>query len=552
MPLKFQAIAAIKRLLGFGPGKKPGQIGADADMRSPIGVFGDSQQDSGYNFYAREMQVAQERLQRYREFRNADDDDVISVAVDLYAEDATTINLDTGKSIWPTAKNPEVQKILDELFERIEVEDIAFPIAREIALMGDHFEGVILAKRDSNEPGGIVRLSALDPGGIHRHKDDLGRLAGFSIGVQPNEKGATAAPWEYIHWRLLGKERTTEYGWSMLASSRRVYRRLRMMEDALAIYRIDRCPDRLIFKMKGMAGLNPQERFRFLTSVRTYMRKKMAMDQEQGQTRSEVRPRGIDQDFYIDDDTIAIEPLHGTASVGPILDVDYMRKRLCGCLRIPSDYLGFPEAKGGFMSRSTLSDQDLQFSRQVKNLQRATITGFVRLCQIHLAWIGMDPKMEDNEFEIHMNPVSYLDELQRAELVRVRVETVNALQGLADKFPDLDKDAWMKFLFKVSGFPEDIIQKADEASKELGLAGNVEITEGQRQAAVLSRLLMGGKGSPLRNLLSDIAFSGSMSSKAVRADGVLPLPAVVLARAKQLGQNLSEGQEVVPLLEGRL
>jgi intein/homing endonuclease len=178
----------------------------------------------------------------------------------------------------------------------------------------------------------------------------------------------------------------------------------------------------------------------------------------------------LDEDIFIptgEGSLTDVEMLSGSPQVGSVLDVEYMRKRLFSCLRIPPDYMGFAEAQGGLLGKSPLSDQDVQFARQEKRLQRAVMVGFAQIIQIDLALRGIDPQLDANEFRVHMCPVSFLDELQRAESAKVRAEIVQVLTPLGETL-GVDKQVWTQYVMRVSGFPSELFNLSKQA-EERGL-----------------------------------------------------------------------------------
>jgi len=495
MPVFRFPIQRLKALFGFGPTEKPLARTPYTAGTSYVGI-GEQYGSPAWEYYHKQMKLAIDRLHMYAEYDQMDDDDIVASALDIYASEVTQLDINTGKTIWIKSRNAQVQELGEQLFEEIGVEDIVFGIARDLAKFGDDFSAIIQGLREDGTPGGVVGLISIDPRVIHRHTDELHRLRGFSIGPQPNPD-KTSSPWDYLHFRLLGKSRRIEYGYSMLAPARRVYRRLMLMEAAMTIYRLRRTPDRWAFYFKGLEGMRPDERYRILNDIRRDMRKKMTVDPVTGAVRSELDPLSVDEDLFLDDATCRVERLIGSPQIGHVLDVDYMRKRLAGCLRIPPDYLGFSDARGGSINaKSPLVDQDVQFARVCKRLQRGLIAGFVRLHQINLAWRMIDPLAPDNDFTVHMVPISYLDELEKAETVETRSRTIAALQDIGRRLK-IDEKRWLEYVMTASGFPEELFTAP--GTTLIPIEGTVELTE--REEELLRNLT---QSSEVRELLEKL------------------------------------------------
>lgn len=281
----------------------------------------------------------------------------------------TQVDLSTGRIIWVESEDEATEKICNDLLDRVKADKEAFAIARELAKFGDSFAGVSNERRSDGTPGRILKFLPAPPYALSRLQDEYSRLKGFL--VAPIEQLGSALgsgnpfdisqdlptdpPWSFIHWRLLGKDRFSEYGTSMFAGARRSYRQLRMVEDATVIYRLRKAPDRLLFKLKGLSGLSPEDRRKAMDRVRQEMRKRYMFNRANADIRSEMKPVGFDDDIIVDDESVAVERLAGTLQTNQITDVDYLRKRFFGSLKIPPDYLGFVDsAKGVTVGTSPL------------------------------------------------------------------------------------------------------------------------------------------------------------------------------------------------------
>jgi len=233
-----------------------------------------------------------------------------------------------------------------------------------------------------------------------------------------------------------------------------------MMEESLTIYRIRRTPDRLKWKIDVGLDTPQDEAMEICNTFKSQIRKKMLLNPETGELKGELDPLSLDEDIVIpisEGSLTDVSVMAGSTQVGHVLDIEYMRKRLFSCLRIPPDYMGFADAPGTLTARSSLSDQDIQFARQEKRLQRGAMVGTVQLFKIDLALRGINPDAPQNAFEVHMNPVSFLDELQQAEVAKVRAGTVSLLLDVGERL-GADTEAWRKYVLSLSGFPMGAMQ----------------------------------------------------------------------------------------------
>jgi len=259
---------------------------------------------------------------------------------------------------------------------------------------------------------------------------------------------------------------------------------LRLSEDALVIYRLKRSPDRFVFAIQGLGGLSPEDRQKVMRKIRQELRKKHLINPETGGVRSELEPLGVDEDLIVDDESVKVTRLSGSAQVNHVLDIDYLRKRFMGSLKIPADYMGFSDAKSGFISESPLSYQDINFARVCKRLQGSTMDGFALLCQINMAWNGVDPRAKQSKFVVHMNPVSSLDERNQLELEKVRAETLEILTKIGTAL-GLDSDEWSAFLLQRSRLPSHLLRRSGRDGMDL-LKGTVSVESKLEESRVKS------------------------------------------------------------------
>jgi hypothetical protein len=397
---------------------------------------------------------------------------MITSALDLFSEDAMPPCPVTSRRIWIEAEDEEVEKMCNEMLTRINADEQSFSIARELAKYGNSFSGLIQEEKSDGTPGQVIQILPSPVYALSRIEDQEGRLIGFAVApieqmgsvvglAQPTDLtqgNPTDPPWAFVHWRLLGKERMESYGTSLLWGARAPWRRLAMSEDALVMYRLRRSPDRFVFTLQGMTGMSPEDRARAMRQIRQELRKKHIIDQQTGQVRSELEPLGPDEDIIIDGETVKVDRLTGSVQVNHVFDIEYLRKRFFGALKIPSDYMGFSDAKSGFISDSPLSYQDINFARVTKRLQYSTLQGFALVAQINMCWCGIDPRSPKAKFTVHGNPVSLLDEKNRLELEKVRAETLDNLQKIGGDL-GLEGEEWHAYLLQRSQIPMHLLRK---------------------------------------------------------------------------------------------
>jgi intein/homing endonuclease len=238
-----------------------------------------------YNELQRSMEettaINFERSGLYREIERSLSHWMMSAAVELYADYACTVSPVQNRSIWVSSKDTKYYRTLEKFLDELQLEEKMHDWASTTGGFGDMFVKV------NGHPGlGVVSIDdSFHPSAISRIDHD-GVLLGFyqtpfdaggmASGVR-NHETEMQAPWQYVHFRLLGaskrrpgyadpvggiehrtiylmgaesKQISTKYGTSLLFNGLPVYKRLRLAEDALLLARVNRGILKYIYKIK--------------------------------------------------------------------------------------------------------------------------------------------------------------------------------------------------------------------------------------------------------------------------------------------------------------
>ena len=209
------------------------------------------------------------------------------------------------------------------------------------------------------------------------------------IQYQWNTAGMTLENWQVGHFRILGNDKFAPYGTSVLEASRRIWRQLTLLEDAVMAYRIVRSPERRVFKI-DVGNIPPEDVEQYMQKVMTQMKRNTIVDSASGRVDLRYNPLSVEEDYYI--------PVRGAASgtdistissgqyTGDIDDVKYLRDKLFSALKIPMSYLS--RGDGGEEDKGTLAQKDIRFARTVQRLQRSVVSELEKISIIHLFTLG--------------------------------------------------------------------------------------------------------------------------------------------------------------------
>jgi len=220
--------------------------------------------------------------------------------LDAYAEDATQFDYDKGRVFWIESDNREIRDELTRMIDRVQLEDRAFSMARGLALFGDHFEQLVYSQGE-----GVLALRYVHPSRLTRIEDKYGKLRGFAVGLYEDselteekiEKLKLSHPYEFLHFRRLGSRRFGAHGESMILGARRSWMQLKIMEDSMILYRLNRAPDRLVWYIDvGTQG--PDDQRRTIEYWRQAYRKRMYLNTGTGILRQEWSPLTAEEDLF--------------------------------------------------------------------------------------------------------------------------------------------------------------------------------------------------------------------------------------------------------------
>ena len=245
------------------------------------------------------------------------------------------------------------------------------------------------------------------------------------VQYQWNSAGMTFENWQMCHFRILGNDKYMPYGTSILEASRRIWRQLVLMEDAMMAYRIVRSSERRVFKI-DVGAIPPNEVEQYMEKVVTQLKRHQVVDPDTGRVDLRYNPMSIEEDYFIPvraGSVTDIQSLAGASNITAIDDIKYLRDKLFSALKIPQSYLTMGE--GAEEDKTTLAQKDIRFSRTVQRLQRVVIAELTKIGIIHLYTLGF--RGDDLlSFDLSLNNPSKIAELQEIETWKQKFDIAGA------------------------------------------------------------------------------------------------------------------------------
>ena len=215
---------------------------------------------------------------------------------------------------------------------------------------------------------------------------------------------------------------------------------LRMIEDALVIYRISRAPERRIFYI-DVGNLPKIKAEQYLKDVMNRYRNKLVYDATTGEIRDDRNHMSMLEDFWLPRREggrgTEITTLPGGSNLGEIDDITYFQKKLYKSLNVPISRM---ESDAGFSlgRASEITRDELKFTKFVQRLRKRFTQLFHDVLKTQLVLKGIITIEDWSNLKEHIQydylKDGYFSELKNAEMMRERLSLVNEVSPYIGKY----------------------------------------------------------------------------------------------------------------------
>jgi hypothetical protein len=375
------------------------------------------------SLYNQSVYYEPNRLAAYYDYESMEYTPEISAALDIYAEESTTMS-EKGEILTIFSESNRVKSILEDLFNNVlDVNTNLQMWTRGLCKYGDNFvymkidpeKGVIGCQQLPNIE--IERLEGAPQKANGQNRDV--KLPSRELRFHWKNKDMEFQAWEVAHFRILGDDRKLPYGTSMLDKIRRIWKQLLLAEDAMLIYRTSRAPERRVFKV-FVGNMDDKDIEPYVQRVANKFKRDQVSDPRNGQVDMRYNQMSVDQDYFIPvrdpSQTSPIETLPGAQNLGEIADIEYIQKKLLAALRIPKAFLGFEEVVG---EGKSLALMDIRFARTINRIQKSVIQELNKIALIHLYLLGLEDEL--NNFTLSLTNPSAQSDLLKIEQWKEKV-----------------------------------------------------------------------------------------------------------------------------------
>jgi hypothetical protein len=428
-----------------------------------------------------------ELITRYREMANHPE---LEMAIDDIVNEAITHDV-TGRTVdivLDKLKQPESikKKIIEEfntVLKLLNFNNLSDDLFKRWYIDGRIYYHVVV---DESQPKqGIQELRYIDPRKIRKVREikkDRDPKTGTQIIKSIaeyyvyNDKGTTTqqysaqvsqgiriAPESILNVTSGLMDAKNTFVISYLHKAIKPLNQLRMIEDAVVIYRISRAPERRIFYI-DVGNLPKGKAEQYLRDVMVKYRNKMVYDAQTGELRDDRKHMSMLEDFWLPrregGKGTEITTLPAGQNLGELEDVKYFRQKLLQSLNVPISRLE-PQQGGmiGVGRTTEVTRDEVKFTKFIIRLRNKFSQIFDHALRTQLVLKGICTAEEWEQFR----EVIYYDykkdnnftEMRDAELLQTRVQLLQVVDPYIGRYYSAD---WVR---------RNILQMSDEVIEEM-------------------------------------------------------------------------------------
>lgn len=434
-----------------------------------------------------------ELITRYRE---ASMYSTCSTAIDEIVDDAIA-SVDNEKPVKIILDNSDlpmqIRKTIETEFEYI-LNKLDFKLKGQDIFRRWYVDGRLYYQKvidPSNPRKGIIELRQIDPRKIKKVRevkkeknaqgiDVIKSIEEFFIynekGIQQNPNYATTnMPTQgirisgdsitYITSGLTDLEKNVVL--SYLHKALKPVNQLKMMEDALVIYRLSRAPERRVFYV-DVGNLPKIKAEQYLKDIMARYRNKIVYDSTTGEIRDDRKFMSMLEDFWLPRREggrgTEITTLPGGENLGQIADIEYFQTKLYQSLNVPMSRLQ-PQSGLNFGRAAEITRDELKFAKFVNRLRLYFNSLFQDILKTHLILKGVLTESDWDDIKHKIDYVyardQYYEEMKETENLRNRVDILTQMAPFVGQF--FSKEYVMKKVLRLN--EQEISEMNDEMAE---------------------------------------------------------------------------------------
>ena len=314
------------------------------------------------------------------------------------------------------------------------------------------------------------------------------------------------------------------FGNSVLENIFKVFKQKELLEDSIIIYRVQRAPERRIFKI-DVGNMPSHMAMAFVERIKNEIHQRRIPTQTgsgtgQNMMDATYNPLSQNEDYFFpvtaDGRGSSVETFPGGQNLGEITDLRFFTNKLFRGLRIPSSYLP-TGAEDGSMTYNdgrvgTALIQEWRFNQYCQRLQAMIADKLDSEFKLFMRWRGFN--IDGSLFDLQFNEPQNFAQYRQADIDQARIANYTQLEQV----PYLSKRFLMKRYLGMSEQEISENEKAwseergdvEEAPVESPNARAAGISPGSVQADLeaLGPDMSGGENAPVPNMAGATAGPG--------------------------------------------
>jgi hypothetical protein len=434
-----------------------------------------------------------ELVSRYREMANHPElemaiDDIVNEAI-THDESGRTLDIVLDKLKQPDTIKKKIAEEFENILKLLNFSNLADDLFKRWYIDGRIYYHIVVDETKPKE--GIQELRYIDPRKIRKVREikkgqdpKTGALIIKSLAEYYvyNDRGTVTqsytssvnaglriAPESILNVNSGLMDSKNTFVISYIHKAIKPLNQLRMIEDAVVIYRVSRAPERRVFYI-DVGNLPKGKAEQYLRDVMIKYKNKIVYDAATGEVRDDRKHMSMLEDFWLPrregGKGTEITTLAAGQNLGELADVVYFRQKLLNALNVPISRLE-PQQGGmiGLGRTTEVTRDEVKFAKFVARLRNKFSQIFDYALRTQLSLKGIcsveewDNFKEDIYYEFKKD--NNFTEMREAELLKERMSVLQLVDPYIGKYYSLN---WVKQ--NILQFTEEEIEKMDEEMKD--------------------------------------------------------------------------------------
>jgi len=425
------------------------------------------------------------RSERYNQYEQMDMDSEISAALEIISDFCTQNNIENGTAFDIRFKDrptdTEISIIKEQLKHWVALNQFdrrLFKLFRNVLKYGDQifirdpetFElywvemskvvKVIVNENKGKEPEQYIlseiapnfqnlTMTAISTSDTFANHPQVGGPSGAYVqprvpysggnrfSVAANENAIAAE--HVVHLSLTeGLDVNWPFGNSILEKVFKVFKQKELLEDAILIYRIQRAPERRVFKI-DVGDMPSHMAMAYVERVKNEIHQRRIPTQNGGGATvmdATYNPMSTLEDYFFpvtaDGRGSSVDVMQGGSQLGEIDDLKFFTNKLSRGLGIPSSYL----PTGGDDGTQAFNDgrvgtaliQEWRFNQTCKRLQELVCHTLDKEFKMFMRWRGLN--IDNGLFDLKFNEPQNFSKYRQVEIDNARIQGFTQLEAL--------------------------------------------------------------------------------------------------------------------------